>query len=53
MYERIRNLGEDREADDATLMELASLNPVAPEGSVPEERQRHLARNIGPLLELP
>lgn len=48
MYERIRNLGEDREADDATLMELASLNPVAPEGSVPEALQRHLARNVGP-----
>jgi transcriptional regulator with XRE-family HTH domain len=48
VYERIRDLGESLEADEAALMELAAPNPVAPEGSVPEELQRHLARNVGP-----
>jgi transcriptional regulator with XRE-family HTH domain len=48
VYERIRDLGESLEADEATLMELAAPNPVAPMGSVPEELQRHLARDVGP-----
>jgi transcriptional regulator with XRE-family HTH domain len=48
VYERIRDLGDSPEADETTLMALAAANPVAPVGSVPEELQRHLARNIGP-----
>ena len=48
VYERIRDLGDSFEADEATLMELAAANPVAPIGSVPEELQRHLARDVGP-----
>ncbi len=42
VYERIGSLGESLEADEARLMELAAPNPVAPEGSVPEELRRHL-----------
>lgn len=48
VYERIRDLGDDPEADDAALETLAAANPVAPEDSVPEALQRHLARNVGP-----
>jgi hypothetical protein len=48
VYERIRDLGDDPEADDALLMALAAPNPVAPEGTVPEALQRHLARDVGP-----
>ena len=48
MYERIRDLGDDPEADEAALMALAAPNPVAPQDSVPQELQRHLARNSGP-----
>lgn len=48
VYERIGQLGESREADEARLTELAAPNPVAREGSVPEALQRHLARNVGP-----
>ena len=48
VYERLRDLGDSAEADDATLMTLAAANPVAPVDSVPEDLQRHLARNIGP-----
>jgi hypothetical protein len=48
VYERIGNLGESLEADEAKLMELAARNPVAPDGAVPEELQRHLTRGIGP-----
>jgi transcriptional regulator with XRE-family HTH domain len=48
VYERIGPLGESREADEARLTELAAPNPVAPEGTVPEALQRHLARNVGP-----
>jgi transcriptional regulator with XRE-family HTH domain len=48
VYERIRELGDSLEADEGTLIELAAPNPVAPAGSVPEELQRHLARDVGP-----
>jgi hypothetical protein len=48
VYERLRDLGDNPEADDAALMALAAANPVAPVDSVPDELQRHLARNIGP-----
>ncbi len=48
VFERIRDISDDRQADDDLLTELAAPNPVAPEGAVPEALQRHLARNIGP-----
>ena len=46
--ERIQDLSDDREADDRRLAELVAQNPMAPEGSVPEHIQKHLARDIGP-----
>ena len=48
VYERIGSLGASLEADEAKLMELAAPNPVAPEGAVPEDLQRHLTRSVGP-----
>jgi transcriptional regulator with XRE-family HTH domain len=48
VYEWIGDLGDSVEDDDARLIALAAPNPVAPEGTVPEELQRHLARDVGP-----
>jgi len=48
MFERIGDLSGDTEADDAHFMELASRNPLAPEGSISPELQAHLVRDIGP-----
>jgi len=48
VYERIGSLGESLEADEARLVELAAPNPVAPEGSLSEQLQRHLTRRVGP-----
>jgi hypothetical protein len=46
--ERVGQLSGDRAADDARFAELASQNPLAPEGSVPEHIQKHLVRDFGP-----
>jgi len=43
VLQRIRDLSDDPEADDACLEELASHEPVAPTGSIPEEVLRLLA----------
>ena len=48
VYRRIAELTGDLATDDAQLDRLAAVNPVAPEGSVPEDLQRYLARDIGP-----
>lgn len=48
MFERIGDLSGDPEADDQCFEALAARDPLAPEGSVPQEIQDHLARDIGP-----
>jgi transcriptional regulator with XRE-family HTH domain len=48
LCERVGDLSDDRAADDARFAELASQNPLAPEGSVPEHIQKHLVRDFGP-----
>lgn len=48
LCERVGDLSGDKEADDARFAELASQNPLAPEGSIPEHIVRHLARDFGP-----
>jgi hypothetical protein len=49
LCERVGNLSGDREADDQHYARLASNNPIAPEGSVPDHVRAHLARDFGPL----
>jgi hypothetical protein len=48
MFERVGELSGDPAADDATFQRLASRDPLAPEGSIPDELARHLLRDIGP-----
>jgi hypothetical protein len=48
LCERVGELSGDREADDKRFAELASQNPLAPEGSIPENIRKHLARDFGP-----
>jgi transcriptional regulator with XRE-family HTH domain len=48
LCERVGTLSGDRIADDRRYAELASQNPLAPEGSIPADIQAHLARDIGP-----
>ena len=48
IYKRIGELSDDPADDDARLDALAAVNPVAPEGSIPEDLRRHLARDVGP-----
>jgi hypothetical protein len=48
VMERIGDLTGDRAADDATCAEMFRRDPLAPEGSVPEELRDHLVRDIGP-----
>ena len=48
LCERVGQLSGDRQADDRRFAELASQNPLAPEGSVPEHIQKHLVRDFGP-----
>ena len=48
VLERVGDLSDDPAADDARLLELAALDPVAPVGSVPEALRDHLVRDIGP-----
>lgn len=42
IYQRIGALSGDRDADQARLEALGQPNPVAPDGSVPEDIVRHL-----------
>jgi transcriptional regulator with XRE-family HTH domain len=46
VYHRIGDLTYDRGADDTRLADFGALNPVAPEGSVPESLRRHLTRDV-------
>jgi len=47
VFERIADLTDDAEADDARLIALDSGNPVAAPGAVPEDLRRHLTRDLG------
>ena len=47
--ERIGNLSGDRDADDRRIAEMLARDPLAPEGSVPLEIQKHLLRDTGPI----
>lgn len=48
MFERIGDLTADREADDLRFKALTGLDPVAPEGSIPEALRKHLLGDFGP-----
>jgi transcriptional regulator with XRE-family HTH domain len=48
VLERWADLTGDPEADEAAYAELASLNPLAPEGSVPEAIRDHVFKDVGP-----
>jgi transcriptional regulator with XRE-family HTH domain len=48
IFERIGDLSGDPEADDKHFLELAVLNPVAPEGSISEALKAHLTGDFGP-----
>jgi transcriptional regulator with XRE-family HTH domain len=48
LCERVGDLSGDREADEKHFAELAAQNPLAPEGSIPEQIRKHLVRDIGP-----
>lgn len=48
VFERIGGLTDDTEADDRHFMELAALDPLAPEGSIPEALCKHLVGDFGP-----
>jgi len=48
LLERVEDLSGEMTADDKRFIELAARDPVAPEGSVPEEIRRHLTGDFGP-----
>lgn len=48
VLDRIGDLSGDRDADDKRYREHLGRDPLAPEGSVPEEVVAQLARDIGP-----
>ena len=48
LLERIEDLTGDVDADDKRFIELAARDPVAPEGSIPDEILKHLAGDFGP-----
>jgi len=48
VLERMGNLTDNPAIDDARFKALAALDPLAPEGSIPEALRAHLTRDIGP-----
>jgi transcriptional regulator with XRE-family HTH domain len=48
LMERISDLSGDPKEDEARFAELISQNPVAPEGSIPQDVADHLFRDVGP-----
>ncbi|MBW8815589.1 MAG: helix-turn-helix domain-containing protein [Caulobacterales bacterium] len=48
LMERCGDLTGDPAADDATYARLAAGDPLAPEGSIPQDLRDHLFRDIGP-----
>jgi hypothetical protein len=49
IFNRIGDLTGDRAADDARCDELIAADSLAPQGSIPEEVESHLLRDIGPI----
>jgi hypothetical protein len=45
LLQRVFNLSADPAADEALVDQLGESDPVAPEGSVPDDVRRHLARS--------
>ncbi len=45
---RTGGLTDDPAADDARLAAIGAPDPLAPEGSIPEDLRRHLERDVGP-----
>ena len=48
VMERWADLSDDPDADDAAYAQLASQDPLAPEGAVPQPIRDHLLKDIGP-----
>ncbi len=48
LLERTGFLSDDPEADDARFGESIRRDPLAPEGSVPDDIRAHLMRDVGP-----
>ena len=48
IFERIGDLTGETEADDKHFLELAVLDPVAPEGSISDALREHLTGDFGP-----
>jgi transcriptional regulator with XRE-family HTH domain len=48
VFHRIGELTADAASDDEYLLELAAPNPIALEGSVPDDLRAHLTRDVGP-----
>lgn len=48
VFERVGDLSGDPAADDARFTEMTGLNPLAPEGSIPDSLRRHLTPDFGP-----
>lgn len=48
VMERVGDLTGDKAADDAMCEQLLNRDPLAPEGSIPDDIRRHLIRDIGP-----
>ena len=48
--ERICDLSDDTEADEARFKALVAQPPVAAEGAVPEAIRKHILRDIGPAV---
>jgi hypothetical protein len=48
LMERTGDLSGDREVDDARYEASIEMNPLAPEGSIPEAVRAHLHRDVGP-----
>jgi hypothetical protein len=48
IFERVGELTSDTEADDRRLIELAALEPVAPDASISEALRAHLISDFGP-----
>jgi hypothetical protein len=49
IFNRIGDLSGDRAADDAKCAELIAADSLAPQGSIPDEIERHLLRDFGPV----
>nr|MEA2798654.1 hypothetical protein [Phenylobacterium sp.] len=48
IFERLGDLSDDPEADDTRFAELAALDPLAPDASIPEALRAHLTGDFGP-----